>query len=232
MSDKPNDLLKEPNALLSDSSSTGKLLRRSSTVSRFKKKVNTSMHTDEKHIRGSATDLALNDEAHLPPPIATTKDERAEKLGRRQRTFWTNDKRRKQELRVCGALLVKINVSELWLLRLTLAWQCYMQMLPITLIKLVSSKRTPNKFSKSSVRLAWTKLKRSSVGVCDLGHISTFYIWNETDRQCIEKTDRPTSWNSKELTSLQKTLFLLRKMFLYVPELMRNGWQRQSIGTS
>jgi hypothetical protein len=48
----------------------------------------------------------------------------------------------------------------------------------------------------------------------------------------IEKTDRPTSWNSKELTSLQKTLFLLRKMFLYVPELMRNGWQRHSIGMS
>lgn len=97
MSDKPNDLLKEPNALLSDSSSTGKLLRRSSTVSRFKKKVNTSMHTDEKHIRGSATDLALNDEAHLPPPIATTKDERAEKLRKKAKNFL--DERQKTKAR-------------------------------------------------------------------------------------------------------------------------------------
>lgn len=97
MSDKPNDLLKEPNAPLSDSSSTGKLLRRSSTVSRFKKKVNTSMHTDEKHTRGSATDLSLNDEAHLPPPIATTKDERAEKLRKKAKNFL--DERQKTKAR-------------------------------------------------------------------------------------------------------------------------------------
>ncbi|CAO0796344.1 unnamed protein product [Mucor circinelloides] len=43
------------------------------------------------------------------------------------------------------------------------------------------------------------------------------------------KSERPTSWNSKELVSLQKTLLLLRKIFLYVPELMRNGWQRHNI---
>ncbi|KAL9549835.1 hypothetical protein MBANPS3_005021 [Mucor bainieri] len=43
------------------------------------------------------------------------------------------------------------------------------------------------------------------------------------------KSERPTSWNSKELVNLQKTLLLLRKIFLYVPELMRNGWQRHNI---
>lgn len=45
----------------------------------------------------------------------------------------------------------------------------------------------------------------------------------------LDKSERPTSWNSKELVSLQKTLLLLRKIFLYVPELMRNGWQRHNI---
>ncbi|OBZ91240.1 Ral GTPase-activating protein subunit alpha-2 [Choanephora cucurbitarum] len=43
------------------------------------------------------------------------------------------------------------------------------------------------------------------------------------------KSERPQSWNSKELVGLQKTLLLLRKIFLYVPELMRNGWQRSNI---
>ncbi|KAI9252129.1 hypothetical protein BY458DRAFT_359294 [Sporodiniella umbellata] len=46
-----------------------------------------------------------------------------------------------------------------------------------------------------------------------------------------ETSERPQSWNSKELINLQKTLFLLRKVFLFVPELMRNGWQRHSIAT-
>lgn len=46
-----------------------------------------------------------------------------------------------------------------------------------------------------------------------------------------DKSERPQSWNSKELVNLQKTLLLLRKIFLYVPELMRNGWQRQNIAT-
>lgn len=46
---------------------------------------------------------------------------------------------------------------------------------------------------------------------------------------CIDKSERPQSWNSKELVTLQKNLLLLRKIFLYVPELMRNGWQRQNI---
>ncbi|CAO3638558.1 unnamed protein product [Cunninghamella blakesleeana] len=44
-----------------------------------------------------------------------------------------------------------------------------------------------------------------------------------------QRHERPQSWNSKELVSLQKTLFLLRKLFLFIPELMRNGWQRKNI---
>ncbi|KAI8984457.1 hypothetical protein BDF20DRAFT_911553 [Mycotypha africana] len=43
------------------------------------------------------------------------------------------------------------------------------------------------------------------------------------------KSERPQSWNSKDLVNLQKNLLLLRKIFLYIPELMRNGWQRQNI---
>ncbi|GAA5798646.1 hypothetical protein HPULCUR_004051 [Helicostylum pulchrum] len=60
-----------------------------------------------------------------------------------------------------------------------------------------------------------------------------FQVVFETCMHQIEKikhkSERPQSWNSKELVSLQKTLLLLRKIFLYVPELMRNGWQRQNI---
>ncbi|CAO3607595.1 unnamed protein product [Cunninghamella echinulata] len=44
-----------------------------------------------------------------------------------------------------------------------------------------------------------------------------------------QRHERPQNWNSKELVSLQKTLFLLRKLFLFIPELMRNGWQRKNI---
>ncbi|KAI7868261.1 hypothetical protein BDF14DRAFT_1881054 [Spinellus fusiger] len=44
-----------------------------------------------------------------------------------------------------------------------------------------------------------------------------------------QKSERPQSWNAKELVNLQKTLLLLRKIFLFVPELMRNGWQRKNI---
>ncbi|KAI8093558.1 uncharacterized protein BX664DRAFT_295379 [Halteromyces radiatus] len=44
-----------------------------------------------------------------------------------------------------------------------------------------------------------------------------------------QRNERPQSWHSKELVSLQKTLLLLRKIFLFVPELMRNGWQRKNI---
>lgn len=45
----------------------------------------------------------------------------------------------------------------------------------------------------------------------------------------IGKAEKPQSWNSKGLVDLQKTLLLLRKIFLFVPELMRNGWQRHNI---
>jgi hypothetical protein len=99
MPDKPNDSLKEPNAP-KDISSTEKLLRRSSTVSRFKKKVNTSLHTDEKHTRGvNESSLAdtMTIEAHPPPPIAVTKDERAEKLRKKAKNFL--DERQKTKAR-------------------------------------------------------------------------------------------------------------------------------------
>ncbi|KAI7906537.1 uncharacterized protein BX663DRAFT_496797 [Cokeromyces recurvatus] len=60
-----------------------------------------------------------------------------------------------------------------------------------------------------------------------------FQVVYETCMHQIEKikhkSERPQSWNSKELVSLQKNLLLLRKIFLYIPELMRNGWQRQNI---
>ncbi|KAG1471230.1 hypothetical protein G6F56_002246 [Rhizopus delemar] len=62
-----------------------------------------------------------------------------------------------------------------------------------------------------------------------------FQVVYDTCIHQIEKikhrSERPQSWNSKELVNLQKTLFLLRKVFLFVPELMRNGWQRQNITT-
>ncbi|KAG1463089.1 hypothetical protein G6F46_002102 [Rhizopus delemar] len=62
-----------------------------------------------------------------------------------------------------------------------------------------------------------------------------FQVVYDTCIHQIEKikhrSERPQSWNSKELVNLQKTLFLLRKIFLFVPELMRNGWQRQNITT-
>ncbi|KAI8332922.1 hypothetical protein BC941DRAFT_435785 [Chlamydoabsidia padenii] len=60
-----------------------------------------------------------------------------------------------------------------------------------------------------------------------------FHVVFETCMHQIEKikqrNERPQTWNSKELVSLQKTLLLLRKIFLFVPELMRNGWQRKNI---
>ncbi|ORZ14187.1 hypothetical protein BCR42DRAFT_393825 [Absidia repens] len=60
-----------------------------------------------------------------------------------------------------------------------------------------------------------------------------FHVVFETCMHQIEKikqrNERPQTWHSKELVSLQKTLLLLRKIFLFVPELMRNGWQRKNI---
>ncbi|KAI7855415.1 hypothetical protein BDC45DRAFT_568310 [Circinella umbellata] len=60
-----------------------------------------------------------------------------------------------------------------------------------------------------------------------------FHVVYETCIHHIEKikqkSERPQSWSSKELVYLQKNLLLLRKIFLYVPELMRNGWQRKNI---
>ncbi|KAI9484408.1 hypothetical protein BDB00DRAFT_148787 [Zychaea mexicana] len=60
-----------------------------------------------------------------------------------------------------------------------------------------------------------------------------FHVVYETCMHHIEKikqrSERPQSWSSKELVNLQKNLLLFRKIFLYVPELMRNGWQRKNI---
>lgn len=99
MSDRPNDLLKEPNAPI-QSTSAGKLLRRSSTVSRFKKKVNTSLNNDERHTR-SINDQPLSDtapsEGSSIPPIPITKDERAEKLRKKAKHFF--DERQKTKTR-------------------------------------------------------------------------------------------------------------------------------------
>ncbi|CAO3589976.1 unnamed protein product [Absidia cylindrospora] len=61
-----------------------------------------------------------------------------------------------------------------------------------------------------------------------------FHVVFETCMHQIDKikqrNERPQTWHFKELVSLQKTLLLLRKIFLFVPELMRNGWQRKNIG--
>ncbi|KAI8073208.1 hypothetical protein BC940DRAFT_343891 [Gongronella butleri] len=62
-----------------------------------------------------------------------------------------------------------------------------------------------------------------------------FYVVYESCIQQIDKIkqrhDRPQTWHAKELVQLQKTLLLLRKVFLFVPDMMRNGWQRQNIAT-
>ncbi|KAL1925039.1 uncharacterized protein VTP21DRAFT_4693 [Calcarisporiella thermophila] len=41
--------------------------------------------------------------------------------------------------------------------------------------------------------------------------------------------DRPTSFTSKDMIQLSRCLFLLRKVFIYCPELIRTGWQSESI---
>ncbi|KAI9282378.1 hypothetical protein BC943DRAFT_328675 [Umbelopsis sp. AD052] len=188
MSDRPNDSLKEPN-IPNQSTSAGKLLRRSSTVSRFKKKVNTSLHNDDRHTR-SVNDQPLSDtapsEGSSIPPLPITKDERAEKLRKKAKNFF--DERQK----------TKARAQSLW-----------------SFIDATNNFDQARFFQENAEQV--------------------FLVISETCMSQIEKikqkTDRPTSWHSKELTGLQKTLFLLRKMFLYVPELMRNGWQRQNIAT-
>ncbi|ORX55802.1 hypothetical protein DM01DRAFT_1335187 [Hesseltinella vesiculosa] len=62
-----------------------------------------------------------------------------------------------------------------------------------------------------------------------------FHVVHEACIQQIDKMkqrhERPQTWHAKEMVSLQKMLLLLRKIFLFVPEMMRNGWQRQNIAT-
>ena len=38
------------------------------------------------------------------------------------------------------------------------------------------------------------------------------------------------SFTSKEFLNLNKTLLLLRKIFLFIPDRIRGGWQRKQIG--
>jgi len=46
----------------------------------------------------------------------------------------------------------------------------------------------------------------------------------------IEKSERPMSFSSKEFLNINKTLLLLRKIFLFLPDRIRVGWQRWKIG--
>ncbi|KAJ2959225.1 hypothetical protein NQZ79_g5312 [Umbelopsis isabellina] len=189
MSDKANDLPKELNVPHDTTSSAGKLLRRSSTVSRFKKRTNTLAHTEEKHTR-SQSELPIPEpsstEPHAALTLPITKDERNDKLKKKAKNFL--DERQK----------IKTRAQSLW-----------------SFIDATNNFDQARFFQENAEQV--------------------FQVIFETCMSQIEKikqkTDRPTSWHSKELTSLQKTLLLLRKMFLYVPELMRNGWQRQNIAT-
>jgi hypothetical protein len=90
MSDKANELPKELNVPHDNTSSAGKLLRRSSTVSRFKKRPNTSTHAEDKHTR-SHSELPIPEPASPEPHAALTmpitKDERADKLKKKAKNF-------------------------------------------------------------------------------------------------------------------------------------------------
>ncbi|RIA87709.1 hypothetical protein C1645_776672 [Glomus cerebriforme] len=44
-----------------------------------------------------------------------------------------------------------------------------------------------------------------------------------------QKPDRSMSFTSKEFLNLNKTLLLLRKIFLFLPDRIRDGWQRKQI---
>ncbi|CAB4411161.1 unnamed protein product [Rhizophagus irregularis] len=51
---------------------------------------------------------------------------------------------------------------------------------------------------------------------------------NQVDK-IKQKTDRPSSFTSKEFLNLNKILLLLRKIFLFVPDRIRLGWQKKQI---
>ncbi|GBB96125.1 hypothetical protein RclHR1_02690010 [Rhizophagus clarus] len=44
-----------------------------------------------------------------------------------------------------------------------------------------------------------------------------------------QKSDRPSSFTSKEFLNLNKILLLLRKIFLFIPDRIRGGWQKKHI---
>ncbi|GES98608.1 ral GTPase-activating protein subunit alpha-2-like [Rhizophagus clarus] len=44
-----------------------------------------------------------------------------------------------------------------------------------------------------------------------------------------QKSERPMSFSSKEFLNVNKTLLLLRKVFLFLPDRIRSGWQRGKI---
>ncbi|CAG8562842.1 11696_t:CDS:10 [Ambispora gerdemannii] len=51
---------------------------------------------------------------------------------------------------------------------------------------------------------------------------------NQVDK-IKDKSDRPMSFSAKEFININKSLVLLRKIFLFLPDLIKNGWQRMYI---
>ncbi|KAG0368288.1 Ral GTPase-activating protein subunit alpha-2 [Gamsiella multidivaricata] len=53
-------------------------------------------------------------------------------------------------------------------------------------------------------------------------------FWHQVDKFKL-KPDRNNALQSKEVLAVQKTLLLLRLIFLYLPDRMKNGWHRRPI---
>ncbi|KAG0348001.1 Ral GTPase-activating protein subunit alpha-2 [Podila humilis] len=53
-------------------------------------------------------------------------------------------------------------------------------------------------------------------------------FWHQVDK-FKQKPDRSNGLQSKEVLAVQKTLLLLRLIFLYLPDRMKNGWHRRPI---
>ncbi|KAF9575012.1 hypothetical protein BGW38_008263, partial [Lunasporangiospora selenospora] len=53
-------------------------------------------------------------------------------------------------------------------------------------------------------------------------------FWHQVDK-FKQKPDRNNSLQSKDVVAVQKTLLLLRLIFLYLPDRMKNGWHKQEI---
>ncbi|KAF9436275.1 Ral GTPase-activating protein subunit alpha-2 [Entomortierella beljakovae] len=53
-------------------------------------------------------------------------------------------------------------------------------------------------------------------------------FWHQIDK-FKQKPDRNNALQSKEVISVQKTLLLLRLIFLYLPDRMKNGWHKRPI---